>query len=150
MKARGCFEKALSIDNDSSLAWYNLGNLDYFLFQSTGDRSRLEPAAASLRKAAALDPANGPARYVLGTTLYQLADYPAAVENLEGALALDPGIPEALYYLGLAYLRAGDAPKACVRLREYRNTEYFSALSAADKEAVDGLLSRFCKRDKAS
>jgi arylsulfatase A-like enzyme/tetratricopeptide (TPR) repeat protein len=150
MKARGCFEKALAIDNDSSLSWYNLGNLDYFLFQSTGDSSRLEPAAASLRKAVDLDPTNGPARYVLGTTLYQLGDYPAAVANLEGALALDPGIPEALYFLGLAYLRTGDAPKACVRLREYRNTEYFGALSFEEKAAVDGLISRFCKLDKAS
>jgi arylsulfatase A-like enzyme/tetratricopeptide (TPR) repeat protein len=150
MKARGCFEKALAIDNDSSISWYNLGNLDYSLFQSTGDRSRLEPAAESLRKASALDPTNGPARYVLGATLYQLGDYPGAVADLEGALALDPGIPEALYYLGLAYLRAGDAPKACARLREYRNTGHFGALSAAEKEAIDGLISRFCKRDKAS
>ena len=149
-KARGCFEKALAIDGDSSISWFNLGNLDYFLFQSTGDRSRLEPAAGSLRKAAALDSTNGPARYVLGTTLYQLGDFPGALANLEGALALDPGIPEALYYLGLAYLRAGDVPKACARLREYRETAHFSALSAGEKEAVDGLISRFCKRDKTS
>jgi arylsulfatase A-like enzyme/tetratricopeptide (TPR) repeat protein len=149
-KARSCFEKALAIDNDSSISWYNLGNLDYFLFQSTGDGSRLDPAAGSLRKAVALDPSNGPAHYVLGATLYQLGDYPGAVADLEGALALDPGIPEALYYLGLAYLRAGDVPKACARLREYRETAHFSALSAGEKEAVDGLISRFCKRDKAS
>jgi arylsulfatase A-like enzyme/tetratricopeptide (TPR) repeat protein len=149
-KARGCFEKALAIDGDSSISWYNLGDLDYFLFQSAGDRSRLEPAAGSLRKAAALDPTNGPARYVLGATLYQLGDYPGAIANLEGALALDPGIPEALYYLGLSHLRAGDTPKACARLREYRETAHFGALSAAEKEAVDGLISRFCKRDRAS
>jgi len=144
-KARGCFEKALAIDDDSSISWYNLGNLDYSLFESTGDRSRLEPAAGSLKKAAALDPTNGPARYVLGATFYQLGDYPAAVSNLEGALAVGPGIPEALYFLGLAHLRAGDALKACARLREYRGTAHFGALSAEEREAVDGLISRFCK-----
>jgi tetratricopeptide (TPR) repeat protein len=79
-----------------------------------------------------------------------LGDFPGALANLEVALALDPGIPEALYYLGLSHLRAGDAQKACARLREYRETAHFDALSAAEKEAVDGLISRFCKRDKAS
>lgn len=146
-KARGCFERALAIDGDSSISWYNLGNLDYSLFQSTGDRSRLEPAAGSLRKSIALDPTNGPARYVLGATLFQLGDFPGAVANLESALALDPGIPEALYYLGLSHLRAGDAGKACARLREYRGTAHFGALAVEEKEAVDGLISRFCKRD---
>jgi len=149
-KARGCFKKALAIDGESSISWYNLGNLDYSLFQSTGDRSSLDPAAESLRKAATLDPANGPARYVLGATLYQLGDFPGAVANLEGALALDPAISEALYYLGLVHLRAGDASKACSRLREYRETAHFGALSAAEKEAVDGLISRFCQRDKTA
>ena len=149
-KARGCFEKALSIDAESSITWYNLGNLDYSLFQSTGDRARLEAAAGSLRKAAAIDPTNGPAHYVLGVTLYHLEDFPAAVAQLESALAVDPGIPEVLYYLGLAHLRAGDTSKACVRLREYRGTAHFGLLSAEEQEAVDGLIARFCGRDGPS
>jgi tetratricopeptide (TPR) repeat protein len=149
-RARECFEKALSIDGDSSISWYNLGNLDYFVFQATQDRSHLEPAAESLRKAAALDPTNGPARYVLGLTLYQLGDFPGAVSNLEGALALDPEIYEALYYLGLAHLRSGATSKACARLREYRKTPHFGSLSSAEKEAVDELISRFCKQDNPS
>ncbi|HUU38190.1 MAG TPA: sulfatase-like hydrolase/transferase [Candidatus Desulfaltia sp.] len=149
-RARECFEKALSIDGDSSISWYNLGNLDYFFFQQTQDRSHLEPAAGSLRKAAALDPTNGPARYVLGLTLYQLGDFPGAVSNLEEALALDPEIHEALYYLGLTHLRNGDVSRACPRLREYRKTPHFGRLSAAEKEAVDEIISRFCKDDKPS
>jgi len=149
-KARECFQKALSIDGDSSISWYNLGNLDYFVFQSTQDRSHLEPAARSLRKAAALDPTNGPARYVLGVTLYQLGDFQGAISNLEGALALDLETPEALYYLGLAHIRHGDIQKACVRLREYKKTSHFDRLSAAEKESVDEIISRFCKNDKPS
>ncbi len=146
-RARESFERALAIDGDSSLSWYNLGNLDYFLFQATGDRGRLEAASAGLRKAVALDPSNGPAHYVLGVTLYQLEDFPAAVASLESALAVDPGIGEALYYLGLAHLRADDPAGACARLRAYRGTAHFAALPAEEKEAVDGLVARFCRGD---
>jgi arylsulfatase A-like enzyme/Tfp pilus assembly protein PilF len=145
-KARESFERALAIDGDSSLSWYNLGNLDYFLFQATGDRGRLGPAADSLRKSVALDPSNGPAHYVLGATLYQTEEFPAAVASLERALAVDPTISEAVYYLGLAHLRAGDQARACVRLREYRGTAHFGALPAEEREAVDGLIARFCGR----
>lgn len=147
-KARSSFEKALAIDGDSALSWYNLGNLDYFLFQATGDRGRLGPAADSLRRSVALDPSNGPARYVLGATLYQLEDFPAAVASLESALAADPAIAEALYYLGLAHLRAGDPAKACLRLKDYRGTAHFRGLPDEERAAVDGLIARFCGRSE--
>jgi tetratricopeptide (TPR) repeat protein len=145
-KARSAFERALEIDGESAVTWYDLGNLDYSLFQSSGDRSRLDAAAASLRKAVSLDATNASARYVLGAALYQLEDHAGAVSNLEGALALDPGISEALYYLGLSYLRAGEVAKGCDRLRAYRKTAHFDALSGEEKDALDGLVSRFCGR----
>jgi arylsulfatase A-like enzyme/Tfp pilus assembly protein PilF len=145
-KARECFEKALSIDSDSSISWYNLGNLDYSVFQTTQDRPHLDQAAESLRKAVALDPTNGPARYVLGVAFYQLGDFSEAISNLEGALASGPETQEALYYLGLAYLRDGDTSKACSRLREYKKTPHFESLSAPEKESVEEIISRFCKK----
>lgn len=143
-RARQCFEKAVAVDGDSSLSWCNLGNLDYHVFQATRDRSRLEAAVASLRKAAALDSTNGSARYVLGAALYQLGDFSGAVSSLEEAVGLEPETDEALYYLGLAYLRSGDAPRACSRLGDYARTRHFAGLSPEEKEAVRGLISRFC------
>ena len=146
-RARESFEKALAIDGESSLAWHNLGSLDYHLFQATGDRERLRAAAESQRRAVALDPSSAPARYVLGAALYHLEDFPAAVASLESALAADPALGEALYFLGLAHLRTGDRAKACVRLRAYRGTSHYGSLAAGERETVDGLIARFCRGD---
>jgi TolA-binding protein len=93
-----------------------------------------------------LDPTNGPARYVLGVAFYQLGNFAEAILNLEGSLSSGPETQEALYYLGLAYLRNGDTSKACARLREYGKTSHFQSLSAEEKESVEEIISRFCKR----
>jgi len=145
--ALASFDKALAIDDDFTVTWYNLGNLHYFAYLKTGDRSRLKRAADCERKAAAIDPGNGPAFYVLGVALFQDGDGAGAVLNLEKALALDPGLTSALYYLGLAWMRKGDAAKACPYLKKFRDTPDFAALSAEEKAVIADLLARCSRRD---
>lgn len=144
-KARACLEKALAIDGDLAVTWYNLGNLHYFAFEKTRDRSRLKQAAECERKAAAIDPANGPALYVLGVTLYQDEDYPGAVSNLEKALALDPSLDDALYYLGLAWVRKGDVSMACSYFKRFRKTSRFERLSVEEKTVITDIIAK-CSR----
>jgi arylsulfatase A-like enzyme/Tfp pilus assembly protein PilF len=146
-KARACFEKALDIDGDSSVTWYNLGNLHYFAFEKTKDRSRLKQAAACEQKAVAIDPANGSAFYVLGVILFQDEDYPGAAGNLEKALALDPGLDNALYYLGLASVRKGDIPKACSYFKRFKKTSGFDLLPAKEKGIITDIISRCSRQD---
>ena len=144
-KARACLEKALTIDGDFAVTWYNLGNLHYFAFEKTKDRARLKQAAECERKAAAIDPANGSALYVLGVTLYQDEDYPGAISSLEKALALDPGLDDAVYYLGLACVRKGDASRACSYFKRFRRTSRFELLSVEEKAVITDIIAR-CSR----
>jgi arylsulfatase A-like enzyme/Flp pilus assembly protein TadD len=146
-KARACLEKAVEIDGDFAVTWYNLGNLHYFAFEKTNDRSRLKEAAACERKAVAIDPANGPALYVLGVTLFQDGDYAGSALNLEKALSLDPGLNNALYYLGLTWIRKGDAPKACSYFKKFKETKDFGLLSAEEKAVIADIIARCSKRD---
>jgi arylsulfatase A-like enzyme/Tfp pilus assembly protein PilF len=143
--AKSCFDKALVIDGESAVTWYNLGNLHYFAFERSGDRARLKQAAECEDMAVALDPANASAHYVLGVVRFQDQDDAGALLSLEKALALDPGLSSALYYLGLSWMRKGEPAKACPYLRKYRDTPDFAALTAEEKAAINDLIAR-CSR----
>jgi len=146
-KARECLERSLRIDADFAVTWYEMGNLHYSTFQRTGDRSRLDQAEASLRKAIALDPGNGPAHYVLGVTLFQKKDYPGAAAGLEKALALDPNLNGALYYLGLVYFQKADPARACSYFKKFRMTPGFDLLSVEEKAMIEGILAKCSGRE---
>lgn len=144
-KAQECFEKSLTIDGDFAVSWYNMGNLQYFAFRKSKDRSRLEQAAASFRKAIAFDSAYGSAYHGLGVTLFQQEDYEGAISSFEKALALDPNLNEALYFLGLIYLRKGDGSRVCFYFKKFRRTPAFDLLSSEERAGIEEIIARCVK-----
>jgi Flp pilus assembly protein TadD len=105
VKARGAFERALTLQPDLAEASNDLGAL---LAQS-GD---LGAAIERFRAALAATPDYPDALNNLGYALLQTGREPQARELYERALKLQPDFPEALNNLGLILGRAGDVDRA--------------------------------------
>lgn len=110
-----CIEQALQLNPRAPLYHRNMAELR----KATGDHAR---AAAHLRQAAALDPANVDTRIALGLALAADGDIAGAIESYRAALALDPACAAAHANLGLALEETGDVAGA--------EAAYRSALSA--------------------
>ena len=57
------------------------------------------------------------ARFLLGTRMFESADYPAAVSQLASAVELDPNLPELESFYGQALLATGDPDAAVAAFR---------------------------------
>jgi len=87
----------------------------------------LHQAIAEFQSAIKIDP-NHPMAYLdLGAALYQMNDYPAAIEALKTAIRLDPGDPKPYSTLGNSYYRVGDFNNAIVNLKKCIELKYTSS-----------------------
>ena len=93
-----CFQKALQLSPDHSIALLNLGNA-YRQIRQWDD------ARTILQKAVAVNPEDAEANYSLAMVYAQMNDSNAAYQYLQTALKLRPEYPEALNNLAVLYLR---------------------------------------------
>lgn len=103
-EARAACQRAIELDPKLTEAYVNLGTLLL-------DRDP-PAAAAALRQAVALLPAQSRPRYLLGLALERSGDIPGAIEALEGAARLDPRDFDAQQALARVLLRAGKSSSA--------------------------------------
>jgi tetratricopeptide (TPR) repeat protein len=93
-----CFQHALEIDPEHSIALQNLGN-------AYRQKKDWPQAKATLERALALNPDDPEANYTLGMVYAQQNDTGRAYDYLQKAIATRPAYPEALNNLGILYLR---------------------------------------------
>jgi Flp pilus assembly protein TadD/dienelactone hydrolase len=94
---------------DDAIALVRLGTAQVEL-------KKTDEAAASLKKATALDPGNGDAWVMLGRIETDRKDYVAARDALTKAIGLMPDNPEAHFQLGKAQLAQQEVPAAIASL----------------------------------
>jgi tetratricopeptide (TPR) repeat protein len=112
------FERAVQVEPDDALSWYNYG--DTLL-----KMGRVNEALIALERAVKLSPDNALYRYDLGLALYDLQRYKEAAEHFKFVLRLDPALERAISQLGLSastnlalcYGEQGDWPKAIATLK---------------------------------
>jgi choline-sulfatase len=103
--ARNALEKTLTLDPDSIAALQQLGELEL----DTGDYSK---AAAHLRRAHELRPADGSLEFKLGSALQKQEDFTGARDALRDSLRLAPDQFAARVSLGRVYLALADGAEA--------------------------------------
>ena len=121
VEAVSAFNEAITLNPDSSDAWYNLGGALYVL-------ERNEESLAAYDKAVTLNPGIAVAWYNRGNALYVLGRYDEAVDSYDNAISREPENAEALYYKSNAldelgrYAEATECLKKAVaiKLREGR------------------------------
>src|SRR5437016_3468671 len=109
-EARAEYARTIAIDPKMSEAYLNLGILLL-------DRQENAAAAAPLRKAVDLLPAQSHPRYLLAVALDRLGDHAGAAEAFEALLHLDPNDVTAINYLGWTALRNGKPAQAEAKFR---------------------------------
>jgi len=134
--AKGEFDKAaefwnasLSVDPAQPQTLVELGGLALEV------RKRPAEAAALFKRALAINPQLGGARYALGMTLWQLSKPDEAIAEFEEAARLSPKNPLPLHSLGRVHAQAGRAELAMVAFEKAIVAEpayYPARLSKAD------------------
>jgi len=103
-EARSALQRAIALDPKLSDAYLNLGTMLL---------DRDPPAAAApLRKAVELLPAQSRPRFLLGLALERTADLPGAIDSLQSAARLDPRDLDTQLALASVLLRAEKFPAA--------------------------------------
>jgi tetratricopeptide (TPR) repeat protein len=128
-QAEEAFKQVLNGDPQNAVA---LNYLGYML----ADRGvRLEEALNYLKKAIALDPANGAYLDSLGWAYYKLGKYDLAEQNLSKAVQRTPNDPTVQDHLGDVYLKVGRLKQAAAHWERALN-EYNRSVTA-DAEPAD-------------
>jgi tetratricopeptide (TPR) repeat protein len=105
------YPHALSINPNSSLAHYNLGN-------ALTERGLVAEAIAQYRESARITPNYPDARNNLGVALARLGKFDEAVEQYHKAVQADPTHAKAYYNLGNALVGQGRPEKAIEQYRQ--------------------------------
>lgn len=100
-QAEADFQKALELQPDQPLV------LNYLGYSWIEQNLNLPKARAMIEKAVELRPRDGYIVDSLGWVLYQIGEYPGAVEQLERAVGLRPDDPVINDHLGDAYWKVG-------------------------------------------
>jgi len=122
LKARGCYDKAIELDSNNSLLYFNRSAANHFLCDP-------EAAEADARKAVDLDPESVDAHTRLGLSLLKMKKYEASREAYETALKLDPTDPRAMK--GMTHLEKEER-KAALVLQTPPRTKSIDSNSLAD------------------
>lgn len=142
MKAKGFYEKSLSIDPKFAVTYKNLGTLYFFSFRKSQRPEDYERSVKNYQKAVELDPAYSDAFHGLGVAYLQSGKYAEAVASLKRGLELNRNFDEAYYFLGVAYFEMGNTSEAYRHLIKYKSTPSYNLLSPAAKAAVDDLITK--------
>jgi len=145
--ARADLEKALSLKPDDPDVLHAFAQI---VLRPMG---RLAEAAASLRKAADLDPLNARVWSSLGATLFLDQQFAAAREALYRSLEISPDQSFTPFYLGTTFLLDGQPARAksvyarstneVFPLAGFALAEYELGNAAESQRALDDLIARF-------
>ncbi len=130
-------ERAVSIDKKYSIAYSNLGNIHYKLFELKTNPEELSKAFQNYKKALELDPKIGPAHDGLGLIYMYKGNYDESIRHLEIALQHQPKMYHTLFNLGMAHLRNGNRSEAFFYLNQFKKTPSFITLSPIERERLE-------------
>jgi tetratricopeptide (TPR) repeat protein len=99
------FDKAIDLDPDYAMAYYNRG-LTYHKLE------KHDQAIADYGKAIELDPGYSEAHYNRGHAFFELDEYGLAIADFDKAISLDPDDAEAYVNRGSAYAKLGERDQA--------------------------------------
>jgi len=102
------YRHALSVNANSSLAYYNLGN-------ALAERGMVENAIVHYREAVRISPRYPDARNNLGAVLARVGRLDEAIEQYREAIRIDPTYAKAYYNFGNARIRQGEWDEAVER-----------------------------------
>ena len=90
----------IDLNPNSVLPYLRLASIDLQRHQSA-------PALTAAKKACEIEPDSSEAHYLLGRSLFDQNEIPAAIQELETARRLSPNSPKVRFNLARAYARAG-------------------------------------------
>jgi len=136
-KAKGCYEKSISIDRKFPLPYNNLGTYYLSIYVRTKNSNDLQKAFENFKKAIELDPYYSMPYNGLGMVYLQQANYPEAITSLKRALEITPDFDEPLYHLGIAYMRQYDYSTAYMYFERFINSPTYIYLSPKAKAILN-------------
>ncbi|MGB2765445.1 MAG: sulfatase-like hydrolase/transferase [Candidatus Aminicenantaceae bacterium] len=142
-KALEAYKMALSLDNEYSVVFNNLGTVYLFLFLKTKNSQSYRESIQNFKKAIELDPDYATAYNGLGGAYLQVGNLDGAIYCLEKAVELQPDFSNAIYNLGLAYLGKGYKERALDVFKRYKEN-YYRFLSLSEKNKLEVLIQK-CK-----
>jgi len=143
-KALEAYEMALSLDNEYSVVFSNLGTVYLSIFLKTKSPKDYQKSIHNFKKAIELDPDYATAYNGLGGAYLQAGNLDGAIYCLEKALELNPDFSNALYNLGLAYLDNDDKVRALDTFNRYKEN-YYRLLSLSERKRLEALIQK-CKK----
>jgi len=144
-KAQGAFERALTLGEDDSAVYRNLGELFLNEFVENKAPGAYQKSLDAFKKALAANPRDALAHYGLGVALLKGENLAGAISRFAKALEIDPDYRDALYNLGLAYFRAGEYAKALPRLVSFKE-KYSRLLNPDQLKTLDSLIEKCRQR----
>ena len=110
--ALAAFERAVTADPDSALAYAGLADAQWLKYGSTRDRDWLARASESTKQAQRRNPDLARVLFVSGTQEFVNSWYEQAIAEFQRALELEASYGEASHYLARAYDHLGQAELA--------------------------------------
>lgn len=110
-EAVACLKRALSIDRDNYLLWFNLG----VIYRNSGD---LEFAKQALKKAASINSEDADIFETLGLICYSLQEYDDAYGYYMAALEISQDNAHIWNNLGVLLFSRGEYAEACEAFEE--------------------------------
>lgn len=142
-KALEAYKMALSLDNEYSVVFNNLGTVYLFLFLKTKNSQSYRESIQNFKKAIELAPDYATAYNGLGGAYLQVGNLDGAIYCLEKAVELQPDFSNAIFNLGLAYLGKGLKERALDVFKRYKEN-YYSFLSLSERNKLEVLIQK-CK-----
>jgi tetratricopeptide (TPR) repeat protein len=116
--ALAAFERAVTADPDSALAYAGLAEAQWFKYGSSRDSDWFARAAESTNQAQRRNPDLAPVLFVKGAHELLNSWYEQAIAEFQRALEIDPGYSDALRYLGAAHQQLGQPELALAAYRQ--------------------------------
>ncbi|MBF0445620.1 MAG: tetratricopeptide repeat protein [Magnetococcales bacterium] len=115
------FQRAINIDPNIAILYYNMGTSLYQL-------DRKEESVSVVKKSISMDPNYPEAYSSIGNTLTELGELDEAVENLQKAITIKPDFADAHYNLAIALKKQGKWDEAVTHFQKATNiTPHFAA-----------------------
>lgn len=118
-KALDCYERALSLDDQDAMIYYNKGLFHLSQFMQKKSRPDHARALECFKRAIELDSGLASAYNGLGVGYRVAGQINSAITVWEKTLELDPNFDLPIYNLGVAYLEKGDKAQALKYFERY-------------------------------
>jgi arylsulfatase A-like enzyme/Tfp pilus assembly protein PilF len=144
-QALEAYKHALSLDEDYTVVFNNLGTLYLTLFMKSLDREDYSHAVDYFKKAIEYDPRYASAYNGLGSAYRQAGNLDGAIYCWEKTLEIDPRHQFALFNLGVTYLEKGEKGRALDYFSKYKKL-YYNFLPAKEKNELDAFIEK-CRQN---